>query len=381
MLTWINILHLHQPPHQDEAVVKKVADESYRLILSLLEHYPKLQLTVNITGSLIELLQTSGLDDVLDGIARFAREGRIELMATAMYHPIMPLIPVKEAERQIDLFVELFEKIFPGIPKPRGFFLPEMAYSKRVGELIARKGFSWIVLDELHAGKAVHPAMHYRIMETNLSVLFRDRRISRHFPPEAIFEYLKPESENTSLITAHDGELYGHWHRDDRGFYEKAFGQGAIRFECASDYLASLEQEEAIEPKEISWETLEEDERTGAPYALWQHPSNEIQKRMWGFAQACLETVNEHSADPNFASARRKLDRGLTSCAWWWMSRRKIGPWSPVAWHPSETKKGLDELIASVRLLVLPHDISQKIEESYNSLMELIFTTHKNRQQ
>ena len=371
MLKWVNILHLHQPPYQDEAVVKRIASESYELIIALLAQYPALTLTINISGSLIECLLRTGLRNIIEHIHAYAGEGRIELMGTALHHPILPLLPVEEAQRQIDLYLALFAETFPGIPQPKGFFFPEMAYAKSIGELVARKGFQWIVLDENHAGTEVDPAVHYRIQGLPLSVLFRNRTISSNFPPEAIFTYLDITHTDGALITAHDGEMYGHRHRDDNGFYEKAFANPLITFACASDYLRSLTTEAVIEPKEISWETTPEDEKAGAPYSLWQHPSNEIQELMWAFAHFCLQAIGNAKNDRHFSEARKRIDRGLTSCSWWWMSGRKVGSFSPVSWHPSETKKGLDELLASIRLLTT---LSPKTKKEAEGLYEDIIT-------
>lgn len=377
MLKWVNILHLHQPPHQDVAVIKRVAVESYEHIISLFARYPALTVTLDISGSLIECLYDSGLEAILECIHTYAKEGRIELMGTAMYHPILPLLPRDEAERQIDLYLERFARTFPDMPKPKGFFLPEMAYARSVAEIVARKGFEWIILDEIHAGRTVDPTIRYVIEGLPLFVLFRNRKISSSFPPEAIFTYLDLAHTSGTLVTAHDGEMYGHWHRNDNGFYKKAFTNPLIRSVCASNYLHTLTKEEKIEPKEISWETTPEDEKNGAPYPLWRHPDNEIQKRMWVFAYLCLQIVREEKNDPRFRDARKKLDRGLASCGWWWMSGRKIGPFSPVSWHPAETKKGLDELIGSIRALsVLSPKKKQDAEGLYKDLITYISDAH-----
>ena len=376
MLKWINILHLHQPPHQDEVILKKITSESYSLIISLLERYPNLKLTINISGSLIELLGQYGLEQILERIHQFAKEGRVELMGTAMHHPILPLIPEQEVNRQIDLYLALFEKTFPGIAKPKGFFLPEMAYSKKVATLIAQKGFSWIVLDDLHKGLPADSTIQYQVKDLPITVLFRNRKVSSHFPPEAIFKFLHFIDQDINLVTAHDGELYGHWHTDDKGYYDKAFNNPQIQFFLASEFIESLTKKEEVEVKEISWETTLEDEAAGAPYSLWQHPTNEIQTHMWKFADFCLKILEEHRLDPYFLKARHRIDRGLTSCAWWWMSGRKIGPLSPISWHPSETKKGIDELIEGLRYLSLSPEIEALAEKQYQVLIKLIFDTH-----
>ena len=65
-MKWINFLHIYQPPTQTPEIVKQVTEESYQKIAELLERYPKLKITLNIPGSLIEWWAKHGFTDIID---------------------------------------------------------------------------------------------------------------------------------------------------------------------------------------------------------------------------------------------------------------------------------------------------------------------------
>ncbi len=213
-LIWVNVLHIYQPPHQTKEVVSQVASESYQLILALLNHYPRLKITLNISGSLIELLQTNGFNYIISGIKEYSAAGRIELLGSAMYHPILPLIPQTELIRQIEYNTILLRQTFGTSFSHAGFYLPEMAYNNAVGTAIKAAGFSWIVLDQMHAQEPVDPGTRYTIEENGLGVIFRDRKVSRMFPPEFVETHFD-QLTSPYLVTAHDGSWHGYLTRGE----------------------------------------------------------------------------------------------------------------------------------------------------------------------
>lgn len=190
MLYWVNFLHIYQPPNQDLQTLRDVASQSYRLILRLLEKYPKFCVTLNISGSLLEQMEADEFRDVIDGFKKNVGEGRIELVGSAMYHPILTLLPADEIERQIRLHEKICKKVFGDLYNPKGFFIPEMAYGEEVGKVIKNFGFSWIILDEAHGGGNPDPEVKYEIEGLGLGVIFRNRKFSKSFPPEYILEHM-----------------------------------------------------------------------------------------------------------------------------------------------------------------------------------------------
>ncbi len=395
-MKWVNFLHIYQPPTQSKGVIDQVMRESYELIIALLKRYPKVRLTVNINGSLIELLLRDGHAGFISELASFVREGRVELVGSAMYHPILPLISADLARRQIMRNEEILRTHFGSDLKLRGFYFPEMAYSPAAGKIVKDMGYEWIILDELHAETdrpgMIDPRTRYVDADNGLGVVFRNNEYSKTFPPEYIVTKLaaaraKGGDENAIgeyLVTAHDGELYGHWHTDDKGFYEKAFTSPDIHMITVSEYLdglsAAKSETKKIGLKTASWESLPTELEEGTSFWLWSAPGNVIQDRLWHFANACALVVSQHSADPHAGEAETLLDKGFASCAWWWASGRKIGPFSPVSWNPSEIEEGAAMLLDSVRVLSsVPADERTKIEEAFVALKDMVWKEHWSR--
>lgn len=379
-MKWINFLHIYQPPTQEKNILDVVAKESYTLIPHLLEKYPNLRLTMNISGSLLELLEKNGYETLIKKYVRCVGEGRIELVQSAMYHPILPLIPEAEIRDQIDQNSVMLKKYFGNDCAPRGFYFPEMAYDKRTADILKSLGFEWIILDEIHAGhQTVDTQTEYVIKDNGLKVLFRNPIFSKSFPPEFVDTHMNSIGDKY-LITAHDGELYGHWHKDDKGFYEKTFSRLDISFLTASQYFIEIKKMGStvreIEVRSASWESTEDELKEGIPYGLWNDPHNQIHAGLWSLAHLAIESVEKNTASPEYISGKHYLDRGLASCAWWWASEKKLGPFSPVAWNPTEIKKGASELLGAIRTLGNPDEKTQA-EKISTSLFDLIWKKHR----
>lgn len=378
MITWINFLHLYQPPTQTKEMIDRIVSESYALLPRLMRQYPQLRLTVNFSGSLLELLEIHGYRPLLEEYRELAALGRIEFVGSAMYHPILALLPAKEIRRQIGLQTDISRRIFGAAYAPRGFFIPEMAYSKTVADIVRSLGFEWIILDEIHFPNGrPYASVRYRVADNGLFAVFRDRTISKTFPPEYISEH-RGELEGRALVVAHDGELYGHWHRDDRGYYGRAFTDPGISLSTVSEYLDTLNREAPAPPREASWESSEAELAAGEPYILWNARGNAIHRALWAFARFTLKTVDAYPDDAAIGSAQRHADRGMASCAWWWATGAQLGVFGPVCWNPTEIEKGARELLSAVRSLeAIPSGVRLKAEAMYVDLHKLIWETHR----
>ena len=87
-------------------------------------------------------------ENIIEEWYRLAKKGQIELVCSAFYHPILPLISDKQIEHQINLSLELFEIVFPKI-KIVGFYPPEMAYASKLEPLLKKMNFEWFIVDEM----------------------------------------------------------------------------------------------------------------------------------------------------------------------------------------------------------------------------------------
>jgi len=377
MIKWINFLHLYQPPTQTKEVIDQIVRESYALLPRLMKQYPQLHCTVNFSGSLLELLEKYGYQSLLEEYRELVVANRIELVGSAMYHPILTLFPEEEIRRQIALQIEISRRIFGDAYHPKGFYIPEMAYSKKVADIVSSLGFEWIILDEIHFPKdKPDSSIRYVIAGSGLRVLFRNRSFSKTFPPEFIVKH-RMEIEGQTLIIAHDGELYGHWHGNDYNYYEKAFTEPGITMSTVSEYLEDLLQEETVAPRKASWESSEEELRARNPFILWNASDNMIHQALWKLIFFALRAVNDYSNDRNYALARGHADRGMASCAWWWATGAKLAGTALVCWNPTEIEKGAREIIAAIRSLeTFPLETRLEAESMYARLSQLIWETH-----
>lgn len=382
MLKWIEFLHIYQPPNQDKGVLDQVVTESYNHIIWLLTKYSNFKITLNISGSLLEQLNGNGYTKLIKDIKLLIKKGKIELVGSAMFHPILPLLPESEIIRQIQLNNEIIIKIFGLDCQPTGFYLPEMAYSPRVASIIKAMGFQWIILDEIHFPKKdLNNKIKYHIKDIGLDVIFRNRQYSKSFPPESIIKDLdilnNPEKEPNYLITAHDGELYGHFHKNDNGYYDKIFTNKAIENILVSKYLKTLKINESISPRSANWESTDLELKKHIPYALWHNPKNKIQQKLGELKDLAIKIINKNLDDPNYVWAREHLDRGEASCYAWWAAEGKPDSFSPITWNPSEIEKGLKELINSIRSLKSINPKTKlQAEKIYLLLTKLIWKKH-----
>jgi len=144
-LYWVNFLHFYQPPFLSPALLKIIIKESYEFILKHLEKYPNRKLTLNISGSLTEHLKKED-QSVLNRLKKLVVDGQVELVSSAKYHPILPLLPLMEVKRQIKLHDDINRAVFGAAYQPTGFYLPEMAYSRPVAELLGERLWNTVIL-------------------------------------------------------------------------------------------------------------------------------------------------------------------------------------------------------------------------------------------
>ncbi len=192
-MNWINFLHIYQPANSDPYVIKEATEMSYKRIVKALEKNPEIKFTLNITGCLFLRWKELGYDDLIKRIKKLVEKGQVELVGSASYHPLLPLISIQEAKKQIEENNLILKEIFGDI-KIRGFFLPEMAYGRKTAKLIKELGFEWIILDEISSrGKLgeIDNNYVYQDRHSGLKIIFRSRKKSSCYVPQLIKKELK----------------------------------------------------------------------------------------------------------------------------------------------------------------------------------------------
>lgn len=381
-MLWINFIHLYQPANTKAEYIKQATSLSYQRILKALKENPNINLTINISGCLVKRLVEMGREDIVTGFRELYQRGQIELVSTAAYHPVLPLISKSEIINQIHEQEEILQKYLGVNERLPGFFMPEMAYSSYISKILFELGYKWIILDEIaFSGEIdkVDISKVYQDKNSGLKVVFRSRRQSNTYVPDLIMKTLKEANKTVNFfLTATDAELYGLRHEDPTGELEKVLSRPELETKTISQFINKQKPEE-VNILPCSWESLKEELNNNEPYILWNGKNNRIQTSLWKLANLALSLLENNKDDTNYTWARWHLVRGLASCTFWWASAKDFKHnFGPYAWNPDETERGLEELIRSIRSLEKEslRKYKLKAEKLYIQAKALIWKNH-----
>ncbi len=361
---WINFLHLYQPASIESYYVNEAVKKSYRRLLTLLEKKSELKMTMNISGCLLDRLNDENYSDLISRFKNLIDEKRIELVGSAYFHGFLPRLSEREIKWQIIEQEKVLNKLF-NLPRPKGFFIPEMTYHSKVAKIVAELGYKWLILDEIsYQGKEkLDHQKIYKDEESDLSIIFRQRKFSTIYPPDELKKMRRQKDLPPAIITAVDGELYGLRHLDPKSELEKIVFWSNLKTATISEFVdSSLKKDENCKLRPSSWESTEEEIKNNNPYALWDNPNNRIQQKLWQLAELAMSLGETYKDDKGFNNYRWHLSRGLASCWFWWASAYDFRyNYGPLAWSPDQVEKGINDLIRAVRSLHNINSLKNKI--------------------
>ena len=379
-MRWANFLHFYQPVNQQPDILEAIVAQSYRPIIEGIKKNPRIRLTLNINGSLFELLHKYGYRDILEDIKNLVLEGRVEITGSAKFHALLPLISEAEAIRQINLNTETLKKFLGGYA-PEGFFPPEMAYYPNLVPLVEKLGFKWIILDEISCGGnvgQVDSSQIYQIKNSKLQVFFRDRRLSNLIMSavvrsrETLIEAMEEELGGKNyIVTAMDAETFGHHRPGLEKMLFEIFQTEEFEFLTVGDLEKYYQTEKEIVPAEATWASSKEDIERGVQFLSWKDPENIIHRWQWEFTQLVLEEV--YRLDKNhsrFEQVRAKMDVALASDHFWWASAK---PW----WSLEMIEYGAYNLLDTLRFIP---EVKKEILDQGRDFYEKIISTAFNWQ-
>jgi len=375
MIYWAPLFHFYQPPTQTPAILMRVSNESYRPIMDVFEDFPHAKATLNINGVLTEMLALYGYTDILDKMKKLAENGQIEFTGSGKYHPVLPLIPLEEVERQIRLNHNTNKQYLGDVYQPRGFFPPEMCYSREIVDPVIQSRHEWIIVSGVACPVAWPMDIVHRIdnVEGEIAVFFRDDILSnkisfKDVDGKGFIEHLKHLHQGNGdiyVITAMDAETFGHhiphWDKlflsqvyetlvpnpDYPGVmreqkplaeqhrklfeYEQSPNEHEIMTVKISELLDIFPNGQKVAPHPSSWSTSADDIRRQNYYPLWKDANNPVHALQWEHLDIAIELtykameLADNPASRQFASnARNALDPALHSCQFWWASKKPM---------------------------------------------------------
>jgi hypothetical protein len=412
MIYWAPLLHFYQPSNQAHWVLKKVCNESYRPLVQLFRDLPHAKVTINISASLTELLDEHGMSDVIDGLRDLAEKGRVEFTGSARYHPILPLISQDEMLRQIVQNYQTNRHFFGHSYSPRGFFPPEMAYSRDILKPVTETGHNWIIVSGIACPVAWPKNIVHNVLfdGQKLAVFFRDdivsNRISfRNMDAAGFLEQLRQfrdKEEDIYVVTAMDAETFGHhiknWEKlflgevyealqpipsVDKGVRQlrrlvgtqkEIFSLSGKEYKPEIDVvtisrlLELFPSGEPVEPRASSWSTTMDDIKQGNPYPLWKSKTNVLHQLQWqhlkiasDMAYKAMRVATTDSIKYYSDIARGMLDMAMQSDQFWWASKRPM-------WDINMVNQGLmmqREVILNAYKAIHMSDLSEDEKTEY----------------
>lgn len=240
----------------NEFIMKKVAEKSYRPMNAMLEHllakHPEFKFSFSITGTFIEQAE-KWCPDVLDSFKRLVATGRAEVVAETYYHSLAFFYSRDEFERQVDMHMQKIKDTFGVTPKV--FRNTELCYNNDLAHWADEYGFEGIIAEGWDPILQWRSPNHvYRPAGTkNIKLLLKNYRLSddiafrfsnrgwKEWPlqTDTYIKWLQDSAINGPFINLFmDYETFGEHQWEDTGifnFFEDLVGKWSHDY--FSDFL------------------------------------------------------------------------------------------------------------------------------------------------
>ncbi|MEO7904462.1 MAG: glycoside hydrolase family 57 protein [Candidatus Saccharimonadales bacterium] len=269
----------------NELILRKVADKSYRPMNALLEKllatHPEFRVSLSITGTFIEQAELWA-PDVLESFKRLVATGRVEIVAETYYHSLAFFYSRSEFEHQVEIHRQKIRELF-GV-ETAVFRNTELAYNDDLAKWADGYGFKGILAegwDPILDWRS--PNYVYRPAGTeNISLLLKNYRLSddlafrfsnqawEQWPltADTYTQWANDSAADSPLINLFmDYETFGEHQWEDTGifgFFEKFVGNWLQNkdntFYTVSEAIEANEpQGEISMPHTVTWADSERD--------------------------------------------------------------------------------------------------------------------------
>lgn len=165
----------------NERVLRKVADKSYRPMNALLEKmladHPEFKISLSITGTFLEQAEMWA-PDVIDSFKRLVQTGRVEIISETYYHSLAFFYSRDEFVRQVEAHKQKIRELF-GV-ETQVFRNTELAYNDELAKWADEYGFKGILAEGWDPILEWRSPNHvYRPAGTNnIALLMKNYRLS-----------------------------------------------------------------------------------------------------------------------------------------------------------------------------------------------------------
>ena len=171
----------YKTDRNNEQVLRKVADKSYRpmnsLLQRLLNKHPDFKVSLSITGTFMEQAE-QWAPDVLDSFKALVATGRVEIVSETYYHSLAFFYSRQEFERQVETHRQKVRQLFS--VETTVFRNTELAYNDELAKWADGYGFKGILAEGWDPVLQWRSPNHvYRPTGTsNIKLLLKNYRLS-----------------------------------------------------------------------------------------------------------------------------------------------------------------------------------------------------------
>ena len=356
------ILNLHQPDGNLAQLWAEQPEEARALLMAydriarfLWSYEAVARVHLSLSGSLLETLKDPDFQAAVYGTVdcgsllwHLQNRQIIEILGTAYYHPVLPLIPCEDWPEHLGRWREIAAHLF-WRQDFRGFWPPELGFSMELIPWLVRQGYRYVVVDSEHVVPITpmnEAERRFRPHKASFGgeeiiVVVRDRRLSmalfeRH-TAEAYMEQLQGLTQGVDhplVTTGTDGEN-GAWYRNPDpqqnfwgGFYqgllELGRSSGQLKPTFLHDYLDQYGVLGEVTVRTGAWNTEWHD---GQDFGQWAGSTAQaetlerIRQVSRSLHLARLEAENREIGQQEQASMAEALScllRAETSCNFYW---------------------------------------------------------------
>ncbi|OGT96328.1 MAG: hypothetical protein A3I79_02590 [Gemmatimonadetes bacterium RIFCSPLOWO2_02_FULL_71_11] len=224
-------VHFHQPVGNFDHVFDEHVRDVYLPFLTRLAEAEFLPIALHVSGPLLDWLELRNVA-YLDLIGRLASEGKVELLASGYYEPVLAALPRADRLEQIAWMREALRRRF-GVAAT-GLWLTERVWEPDLAGDLAEAGVRYALVDDRHFLVA-------GFRQGQLHAPWRTEHNGRSlalFPIDELLRYLvpfKPPAETAQYlrglraaghrlaVLADDGEKFGGWPGTKAWVYERGW--------------------------------------------------------------------------------------------------------------------------------------------------------------
>jgi 4-alpha-glucanotransferase len=224
-------LHLHQPVGNFDHVFQQHIDEVYGPFLDHFEPRSALRAAFHISGPLLEWIDAHA-PELVERIRRLAEAGRVELLLSGFYEPVLAVLPRADRVVQIRWMREAIEAHFGVVAT--GLWLTERVWEPGLPSDLAEAGVEYSFVDDRHflvtgvRREALHRPFRTEDGGRTIDLLPIDERLRYLVPFRAVSEtadHLRTlrEQGQPLAVLADDAEKFGGWPGTAQWVYENGW--------------------------------------------------------------------------------------------------------------------------------------------------------------